>query len=108
MIFFETIQAFLSNSRYRSLLWTVFVVLVIGTVTYHYLEEWTWLDSFYFSFITLTTIGYGDFAPTTDAGKIFTIIYIIIGVGVILSFINTLYFHFDSVANRRKRKDNDP
>ncbi|WP_462248602.1 potassium channel family protein [Ekhidna sp.] len=72
MIFFRTIKAFLEDKEYRDLLLTSVFILIIGTFTYHELEGWSYLDAFYFSFITLTTIGFGDFAPQTDAGKIFT------------------------------------
>ncbi len=105
MILFETIQSFFKDKEYRDLLITTIAILIIGTVTYHYLEDWSWLDAFYFSFITLTTIGFGDFAPKTDYGKIFTIIYITIGVGIILAFVNTLYLHYNSSKKRRKKKD---
>lgn len=104
MILFDTLRAFLGNKEYRDLLLTVFIILVIGTVVYHYLEGWSWLDAFYFSFITLTTIGYGDFSPKTDAGKVFTIIYIVIGVGIILSFINTLYLHFNATSMTKRKR----
>lgn len=105
MILFETIKSFLKDKEYRDLLITSVAILLIGTVAYHYLENWSWLDAFYFSFITLTTIGFGDFAPKTDEGKIFTIIYITIGVGIILAFINTLYHHYDSRKKHKKKKD---
>ncbi|NQZ79176.1 MAG: two pore domain potassium channel family protein, partial [Ekhidna sp.] len=52
-----------------------------------------------------TTIGFGDFAPQTDEGKLFTIVYIIIGVGIILAFINTLYLHY-SRTKKNKKKSN--
>jgi len=73
---------------------TTFLVILGGSTVYHYLEDWSWVDSVYFSVVTLTTVGFGDFAPKTDGGKIFTIFYIIIGIGIILSFINTLYEHY--------------
>tara|TARA_R110001606_G_scaffold198133_1_gene345665 strand:- start:2785 stop:3120 length:336 start_codon:yes stop_codon:yes gene_type:complete len=99
MIFFETIITFLKNKEYRALLIITNLVIGIGTVVYHYLESWSWLDSLYFSLITLTTIGYGDFSPQTDSGKWFTIFYIIIGVGIILTFVNTVYKHFSPTNN---------
>jgi len=68
------------------------------------LEGWTWLDALYFSIITLTTIGYGDFSPQTDMGKIFTIFYIVIGIGIILSFVNTVYQHYNEVRTTKKGK----
>ena len=50
-----------------------------------------WLDALYFSVVTLTTVGYGDFSPQTDIGKIFTIIYIIGGIGIIFGFMSAFY-----------------
>ncbi|MGB0522685.1 MAG: potassium channel family protein [Flammeovirgaceae bacterium] len=103
MILFDTIIEFLRNKEYRDLLITTSIVLTIGTVSYHFLEGWSWLDSLYFSVITLTTVGYGDFSPQTDGGKIFTIIYIISGIAIILTFINTLYNHYNEMVNKIKK-----
>ncbi|MBP7821344.1 MAG: two pore domain potassium channel family protein [Saprospiraceae bacterium] len=100
MIFLHTIISFIKDKEYRDLLLTTFLVIFIGSAVYHYLEEWSWIDSVYFCVITLATVGYGDFAPQTDAGKIFTIFYIIIGVGIILTFINTVYNHYSSVKEK--------
>ncbi len=105
MIFFKTIFTFLKNKEYRILLITTNLVIALGTVAYHFLEKWTWLDSLYFSIITLTTIGYGDYSPQTEAGKWFTIFYIIIGVGIILTFINTVYHHFSVKKNSSSESD---
>jgi voltage-gated potassium channel len=44
----------------------------------------------YFSVITLTTVGYGDFSPSTTAGNIFTMCYIFIGIGIFLGFVNAV------------------
>jgi voltage-gated potassium channel Kch len=105
----KSIFTFLKDEQYRSLLLATFIVLTIGSIVYHYVEGWGWLDSLYFSVITLTTIGYGDFSPQTDLGKFFTILYIIVGVGLILGFINTVYGHFrdknqDRWAKKTPRK----
>jgi len=94
MFVFRTIVSFLRDKGYRELLYTAFIMILFGTVTYHFLEGWSWVDSVYFSVVTLTTVGFGDFAPQTDAGKIFTIFYIVMGIGMILGFINTLYNHY--------------
>lgn len=100
MLFLHTIVSFLKDRSYRRLLFTSLIVLVVGTVVYHFVEGWSWLDSFYFSVITLTTIGYGDFSPQTTEGKLFTIVYIVIGIGIILSFINTIYEHYQENTRR--------
>ena len=44
--------------------------------------------------ITILAIGFGDYSPATDLGKIFTIGYVIYGVEVILGFINAVYHHY--------------
>lgn len=62
--------------------------LLTGTVVYHLLEDWGWVDSFYFTVITLTTVGYGDFSPTTTASKLFTVVYIFGGISLIGAFLN--------------------
>ncbi|MCB9246693.1 MAG: two pore domain potassium channel family protein [Flavobacteriales bacterium] len=104
MLFFRIIISFLRDKEYRDLIYTTLVVLIIGSASYHNLEGWTWIDSLYFCVVTLTTVGYGDFAPQTDGGKIFTIFYIIVGIGIILSFIDSVYHHFNmSSEDRRKR-----
>ena len=59
-------------------------LLVIGTLVYNFLEHWSYVDSFYFSGITLTTIGYGDLYPTNDVSKIFTVIFAVSGIGIAL------------------------
>lgn len=65
-------------------------VLFIGAMFFHSVEHWRWLDSFYFCTITLTTIGYGDLVPTTDAAKIFDMFYVLVGIGIIATFANLL------------------
>lgn len=106
MFLIKTITSFLKDEDYRELLLTTIIVLIIGAITYHYLEGWSYIDSLYFSVVTLTTIGYGDFAPQTDEGKLFTILYIIIGIGMILSFINTIYNHFTNMKEKEKKNKN--
>ena len=108
MIFFKTLLEFLGDKEYRDLILTTLIVIIIGMVGYHYLEGWSWLDALYFSFITLTTVGFGDFTPVTDAGKIFTILYIVVGIGIILTFINTIYNHFGARRDANKKNKKSP
>lgn len=64
--------------------------LSFGAIFYHIVEHLKWLDAFYFGTITLTTVGYGDITPHTDAGKLFTMFYVLIGIGIIGTFANFL------------------
>jgi len=72
------------HKRYHRRIWYVVIIIIIslfgGATFYHIVENWRYLDAIYFSAYTMTTVGYGDFTPKTDAGKIFTIIYVFTGV----------------------------
>lgn len=83
--------------------WLVVVTLACGTLFYWNVEGWGLLDSLYFSVITLTTVGYGDLAPTTADGKVFTMLYIFAGIGIILGFVNTVAER--SLRRRRENRD---
>ena len=65
-------------------------LLIVGTLSYHYLEDWSWTESFYFTVCTLTTIGYGDLHPTTDASRLFTALFALTGVGVAFASFSVL------------------
>ncbi|MBI96668.1 hypothetical protein CL656_05940 [bacterium] len=86
----KAIKKSFRNSEFRLLSILVAVCLMIGTVFYRIVEGWSWLDCVYFSVVTLTTVGYGDLNPTTAISKIFTMFYILIGLGLFLVFVDTL------------------
>jgi hypothetical protein len=86
-VFIRTLFQMLREQEFRHLFTLVGIVLAIGTIVYHNVEGWGWLDSLYFPVITLTTIGYGDFSPSTDIGKVFTIMYVFMGLGVLVGFV---------------------
>jgi len=64
--------------------------LLLGTLVYHWLEGWTYLDALYFCVISLATVGYGDFVPTTQFGRGFTIFYIINGIVILLALFDRI------------------
>lgn len=76
--------------EFRPIFLSVLIVLFIGTMVFHELEDWSLLNSLYFSVVTLATIGYGDLHPTNDASKLFAILYIFIGVGTLGVFISAV------------------
>lgn len=85
--FGRTIWEFAQDPAVQGLLGLVLFILLSGTFVYRALEGWSYLDSLYFTVITLTTVGYGDITPKTEAGKIFTMIYLLSGLGVLSSFV---------------------
>jgi voltage-gated potassium channel len=83
----------------RGVVLLALTTLGIGTVFYTNAEGWRLLDALYFSVVTLTTIGYGDLAPVTDGAKVFTIVYSLVGIGIIAAFVTSL------AVNVRDRRD---
>ena len=74
--------------EYYILLFLAITTVIVGTVVFHLIEKWSWIDSLYFTVITLATVGYGDLTPTTPLGKIVTVIFVISGVGIFFAFLN--------------------
>ena len=74
----------------RGILIVAVWLLVGGTVIFMLIEGFSPIDSFYFCFITLATIGYGDLSPSTDVGKLVTVIYSIAGLGIMAALISTI------------------
>lgn len=72
----------------------VFTLLVLfwfaGIIFYHLVEGLELVDAIYLSAMTLTTVGYGDFTPQTDLGKLFTSIYAFLGIGIFFGFAGAL------------------
>jgi hypothetical protein len=73
----------LRHPRHQAFALAVVVVIVSGIVFYSLAEGWSIADSLYFTVIALTTIGFGDLAPTTTVSRLFTVLYAVIGVGLI-------------------------
>jgi voltage-gated potassium channel len=84
------VAAWKSDAEFRVLVFLLISILVSGTTFYSFTEKWSVVDAFYFSVTTLTTVGLGDLAPTTTLGKLFTVFYIFVSLGVITGFINNI------------------
>jgi len=70
------------------------VLLIIGTFFYHFVEGWSYVDSFYFSAISLSTRGYGELHPSYAISKIFTVFYLFVGVALILYALSTFIGYY--------------
>ena len=79
-------------------------ILATGTVAYHYLEGWSWVDSLYFSTVAVTTVGFGDLTPTSDLGKLFTVFYLLAGIAVIGLYIDQRVSARRARAARRRAR----
>ena len=57
----------------------------LGIFLYRYFEGWATLDAAYFLTVTVTTVGYGDFAPSTPSGRLLTSFYAPLGTVVVMT-----------------------
>jgi len=77
----------------QRLTWILILVLCIiayGTLGFHFIEGQPWIVSFYWTFVTIGTVGYGDYSPETSLGMFFTISLIILGIGTFALAIESL------------------
>jgi len=80
------------------------IILLIGTVGFMAIEKLSFLDAFYLTIVTISTVGYGDIHPSGTGGKIFGIFLIIIGIGTFLTILtNVTQWLIQSRQNRIRR-----
>ena len=88
-------------------LYIIIGILAFGTLGYKVLAGWDWFESFYFTLITITTIGFGEPAGMTEGTRYFTVILVIMGVttlGYALSASAQAVIEFELVARFGKRR----
>ncbi len=68
--------------RVLTLFITLAALIAGGTVYFAHVEGWSWLDSYFFTVVKLSTVGYGNIVPVTAAGKIGTTVFILLGLGI--------------------------
>ncbi|MTI23123.1 potassium channel protein [Fulvivirga sp. RKSG066] len=66
------------------------ISMVIGTVGYKSVEGYTTLDALYMSIITFSTVGFGEIGALSDSGKLFTILYITLNLGILAYTVSVL------------------
>lgn len=84
-------------------------IVAIGVVGYAVIEGWSFLDSLYMTITTITTVGYMEIHPLSQAGRIFSIFLIVGGVGGALYILTTIVGYilegqFGITMGRRRMK----
>ena len=81
------------------------IFLTLGAFVYSAVEKWDYLDSLYFTVITVTTVGYGDFFPQTPVGKIFTMFFSFFGIAMAFYFFSIIGKYVFRKAFEKKLKE---
>ncbi|MEI6623560.1 MAG: potassium channel family protein [Actinomycetes bacterium] len=105
---FTALRSMLRDPQGRLILLWAFGQIILGTIVFRWLEGWSIIDSVYFSVVTLATVGFGDLHPTGDVTKIFTIVYILFGLGVIAAFISEITKHRAAVIAQITTHEHPP
>jgi voltage-gated potassium channel len=66
------------------------VITAGGVAGYITIEGWPWIDALYMSVITLSTVGYGEPRELSDTGRLFTALYIVLGVGTAVYLLSAI------------------
>ncbi|XP_014242332.1 uncharacterized protein LOC106662629 isoform X1 [Cimex lectularius] len=64
--------------------------LFIGAIIFYLWEEWSFFESFYFVFISMATIGFGDFVPENQIYMMLSIVYLVFGLALTSMCINVV------------------
>lgn len=93
--------------QFRAATILLLITMPLGVIGYMLIEGLNLIDAAWLTIITLTTIGYGDISATTDIGKLFTILLVLVGLSAITFFLSSsfaLLFSAEATARRRKSR----
>jgi voltage-gated potassium channel len=76
--------------RLKQISLLLLVVVAVGMLGYMLVEGWSAFDALYMTVITVATIGFGEVHPLSTAGRAFTIVLIVVGVGGVAYAFSTL------------------
>ena len=91
--------------QFRAASILVLIILPVGIIGFNLIEGLSFVESIWLTFITLTTIGYGDSVASSQFGKLFTIGLVVVGLGALTFFLSTsfaLLFSAEAMAHRRR------
>jgi len=89
--------------RIRTYLVLLGSVMLLGIAGFSWLEGFSPFDAFYFTIVTIATVGYGDLHPVTTGGKVLAIILIVAGVGCFVGVVANIVEHVAYRQGRARR-----
>ena len=98
-------KSIISLARQSRLMWTfiaplfLMTLLLIGTFTMMGIEGWSFVEALYFSTFAMTTVGYGDLAPTKQSSTIFVVFWLPFNMLFMAVFLNLIAHHFINFSN---------
>jgi voltage-gated potassium channel Kch len=87
--------------KLRVIVVSLVLLIALGTVLFKFLEPFTWIQSFYFTVSTMTTVGFGDLVPSSDSTRLVAALYMLLSVSLYVSFITFLGSHLLELRTRQ-------
>ena len=80
------------------------IYILLGAALYCQWEDWTYLEAFYFIFISISTIGFGDVLPEHPKYFLASSIYVLVGLSLVAMVINVIMEVVSSTIDKAKDK----
>ncbi|WP_051213190.1 potassium channel family protein [Maritalea myrionectae] len=89
-VFWHGLKAAFGDEIVRTILTMTIAIILFATLIYMLIEGWGPIDALYFTVMTISTVGYGDITPETNLGKLFTVVYVISGMGIFVALVTRI------------------
>ena len=102
--FAKALKVAVRDEGFAQILGTGLLLVIVGTLTYTTSQDWSLVDGFYFAVATLTTSSIADPDLTITGGpiKIFTVFYVLVGIGILVELARQLGFAYVEVRRDEK------
>lgn len=88
--FYKRVKFFFEINGFKYMVFVSLLCIVSGGIAIHFVEKMSIFDGIWWSFVTATTVGYGDISPATPTGRVIAAILMIVGIGLIGSLTSTI------------------
>lgn len=106
--FFKRAKFFFNVNGLKYMVFASLSCIIAGGIAIHFVEGMSFFDGLWWSFVTATTVGYGDISPATPAGRVIAAVLMIVGIGLIGSLTSTLtalFFQNHEETSKRSAQD---
>ncbi|PRR84069.1 potassium channel family protein [Clostridium vincentii] len=104
------IDKFLKTNNFNYVIWITLFTLFLGAIGIHFAEDISIGNALWWSFVTITTVGYGDISPGTTSGRIIAGIIMIVGIGflgMLTATIATFFLNRNNSTNFKNQTIED-
>lgn len=99
---YKRLGMILTTNSFHHMLWFTFSTIFTGAIAISYIEDMDIGDALWWSFVTTTTVGYGDIAPQSGWGRLVAVVLMIIGIGFLSSLTGTIATFFISGGSKER------